>query len=68
MADCGTSTGRGNGGAPPERSENRSEIKRPLFRPEEILQHSRTDEAFVLLRSRPPLRCGRAIYFRRRSW
>ena len=50
------------------RSENRSETKRPLIKPEEILQDSRTDEAFVLIRSSRPLRCGRAIYFRRPEW
>ena len=50
------------------RSESRSEVKRPLIKPEEILQDCRTDEAFVLVRSSPPLRCGRAIHFRRREW
>ena len=50
------------------RSENRSETKRPLIKPEEILQDSRTDEAFVLIRGSRPLRCGRAIYFRRPEW
>jgi type IV secretion system protein VirD4 len=50
------------------RSENRSEIKRALIKPEEIIQDSRVDEAFVMIRGSPPLRCGRAIYFRRREW
>ena len=50
------------------RSENRSEIKRALIKPEEIIQDSRVDEAFVMIRGLPPLRCGRAIYFRRREW
>ena len=50
------------------RSENRSEIKRALIKPEEIIQDSRVDEAFVMIRGSPPLRCGRAIYFRRRDW
>jgi type IV secretory pathway TraG/TraD family ATPase VirD4 len=50
------------------RSENRSEIKRPLIRPQELLQDCRKDEAFVISAGNPPLRCGRAIYFRRRDW
>ena len=50
------------------RSESRSEIKRALIKPEEIIQDSRVDEAFVMIRGSPPLRCGRAIYFRRREW
>jgi type IV secretion system protein VirD4 len=47
------------------RSENRSETRRALIRPEEIIQDTRADEAFVLVRGARPLRCGRAIYFRR---
>jgi type IV secretion system protein VirD4 len=46
-------------------SENRSEMRRALIRPEEIIQDTRADEAFVLVRGARPLRCGRAIYFRR---
>ncbi|HET7884220.1 MAG TPA: type IV secretory system conjugative DNA transfer family protein [Acetobacteraceae bacterium] len=48
-------------------SENRSEIRRALIKPEEIIQDTRADEAFVLLRGARPLRCGRAIYFRRQD-
>ena len=47
------------------RSENRSEIRRALIKPEEIIQDARADEAFILVRGTKPLRCGRAIYFRR---
>lgn len=47
------------------RSENRSEVRRALIKPEEITQDTRADEAFVLVRGSRPLRCGRAIYFRR---
>ncbi len=46
-------------------SQNRSEIKRALIRPDELLQDTRADEAFVIVRGSKPLRCGRAIYFRR---
>jgi type IV secretion system protein VirD4 len=47
------------------RSENRSEMRRALIKPEEIIQDTRADEAFVLARGARPIRCGRAIYFRR---
>jgi len=46
-------------------SENRSEQRRRLITPDEILQDMRTDEQIVFVRGRKPLRCGRAIYFRR---
>ena len=50
------------------RSQNRSETKRALIKPEEILQDARRDEAFVLVGGSLPLRCGRAIFFRRPEW
>jgi type IV secretion system protein VirD4 len=43
------------------------EIRRALITPDELLQDARTDEMFVLARSSPPMRCGRAIYFRRQE-
>ena len=46
-------------------SANRSEMRRSLIKPEELLQDTRSDEAFVITRGAKPLRCGRAIYFRR---
>ena len=49
-------------------SENRSEIKRALIKPDELLQDTRADEAFLLIRGAKPLRCGRAIWFRRPEW
>ena len=57
--------GSGIGNSSSGRSENRSEIRRALIKPEEIIQDTRADEAFVLVRGARPLRCGRAIYFRR---
>jgi type IV secretion system protein VirD4 len=67
--DSTGSQGRGGGiGASSSSSgwsENRSEMRRALIRPEEIIQDTRADEAFVLVRGAKPLRCGRAIYFRR---
>ena len=50
------------------RSENRSELKRALIKPDELIQDTRGDEAFVLVRGSKPLRCGRAIWFRRTDW
>lgn len=41
------------------------EISRPLLRKAELMQETRTDELFVVMRNARPLRCGRAIYFRR---
>ncbi|WP_176556197.1 type IV secretory system conjugative DNA transfer family protein [Rubellimicrobium rubrum] len=46
-------------------SATRSEMRRRLITPDELLQDTRTDEAFVIVRGTRPLRCGRAIYFRR---
>ena len=47
------------------RRANRSEIRRPLIKPGELLQDARADEAFVIARGQKPLRCGPVIYFRR---
>src|SRR4051794_11848220 len=46
-------------------SMTRSEQRRRLITADEILQDMRTDEQIVFVRGRRPLRCGRAIYFRR---
>jgi type IV secretion system protein VirD4 len=47
------------------RTASRHEIRRALIKPEELLHDTREDELFVLARGSKPLRCGRAIYFRR---
>lgn len=39
--------------------------KRPLILPHEVTQGLRADEQIVLIRGYPPIRMGRAIYFRR---
>jgi type IV secretion system protein VirD4 len=44
---------------------NTAEASRPLIRREELMNDCRTDEAFVVVRGAAPLRCGRAIWFRR---
>jgi type IV secretion system protein VirD4 len=46
-------------------SQNYHEVARPLIRKAELMNDVRGDEAFVIVRGSPPLRCGRAIYFRR---
>ena len=47
------------------KTRNYHELKRQLIRPEEIMHDTREDELFVIPRGGRPLRCGRAIYFRR---
>ena len=46
-------------------SETRAESRRRLITADEILHDMRTDDQIVFLRGLKPLRCGRAIYFRR---
>ena len=46
-------------------NEGLSEQARDLIRPDEVRTRLRADEAIVFRRGAPPLRCGRAIYFRR---
>ncbi len=46
---------------------NRHEIRRRLITPDELIQDTRTDELFVIAGGRP-IRCGRAIYFRRKEF
>jgi type IV secretion system protein VirD4 len=38
---------------------------RNLILPHEVVQNMRADEQIIMVRGQPPLRCGRAIYFRR---
>lgn len=47
------------------RTETLSYQRRPLIMPHEIVQAMRADEQIVIIKGRRPLRCGRAIYFRR---
>lgn len=66
----GSNTGSsGKGMEPGSRSRGRNasvhEIARPLIRPDELMNDCRADELFVVPRSARPLRCGRAIFFRR---
>lgn len=64
----GTSGQAGGGGSTSTgHSETRAEVRRALIEPSEILQDARTDEVFVFVGNARPLRCGRALYFRRRE-
>jgi type IV secretion system protein VirD4 len=47
------------------RNTSHHEIHRALIKPEEMTQNARTDEIFIIARGTQPIRCGRAIYFRR---
>ena len=38
---------------------------RELILPHEVVQGMRADEQVIMVRGQPPLRCGRAVYFRR---
>jgi len=46
-------------------SHNQQLQKRELLMAHEILSDMRLDEQLIFVTGRPPLRCGRAIYFRR---
>jgi type IV secretion system protein VirD4 len=62
-----TNAGFGFGSRSRGSNTNVHEIRRALITPDELIQDARTDEMFVLARSSPPIRCGRAIYFRRKE-
>jgi type IV secretion system protein VirD4 len=51
----------------PNRSTSTSLQGRKLILPHEVVQDMRADEQIVMVRGHPPLRCGRAIYFRRKE-
>jgi type IV secretion system protein VirD4 len=60
----GSSTGRDFSHSR-HQSSSRQQVARRLIKPEEIMQSLHDDEQIVLIRNAAPLRCGRAIYFRR---
>jgi type IV secretion system protein VirD4 len=49
------------------KSENVSFQRRPLIMPHEITQSMRKDEQIIIVQGHSPIRCGRAIYFRRKD-
>ncbi|WP_273724010.1 Ti-type conjugative transfer system protein TraG [Bartonella sp. AU18XJBT] len=48
-------------------SENVSTQHRPLIYPHEMTRNMRKDEQIILVQGELPIRCGRAIYFRRKD-
>ncbi|MEZ2127875.1 MULTISPECIES: Ti-type conjugative transfer system protein TraG [unclassified Sinorhizobium] len=52
-----------NGGT--RKSESVNFQRRPLIMPHEITQSMRKDEQIIIVQGHSPIRCGRAIYFRR---
>jgi len=63
-----TQSGGGNSGSGNSnrgRNEGLSEQARELIKPDEVRTRMRTDEAIIFRRAAAPLRCGRAIFFRR---
>lgn len=67
---CGTTTievdqvTRNSNGGRSGRTRSKQLSQRPLILPYEVTQ-MRTDEQIIFTSGNPPLRCGRAIYFRR---
>lgn len=57
-------TSRSSGMKGSSRSRSKQLTRRPLILPHEVLR-MRADEQIVLTAGNPPLRCGRAIWFRR---
>ncbi|MGH0276368.1 Ti-type conjugative transfer system protein TraG [Sinorhizobium meliloti] len=49
------------------KSENVNYQRRPLIMPHEIAQSMRKDEQIIIVQGHSPIRCGRAIYFRRKD-
>lgn len=41
--------------------------RRPLIMPHEVTQTMRKDEQIIIIQGHPHLRCGRAVYFRRKD-
>ena len=49
------------------KSESLNFQRRPLIMPHEITQSMRKDEQIIIVQGHSPIRCGRAIYFRRKD-
>ncbi|MFF2322918.1 Ti-type conjugative transfer system protein TraG [Agrobacterium sp. NPDC058088] len=49
------------------KSESITFQRRPLIMPHEITQSMRKDEQIIIVQGHSPIRCGRAIYFRRKE-
>lgn len=55
-----------DGSSSSNRGTNRTEVVRRLIKADEI-GRLRSDEQITLIKNSPPMRCGRAFYFRRRD-
>jgi len=64
-ASSSTRSGLSDGSRNWGTNEGLSEQARELIRPDEVRTRMRADEAIIFRRGAAPLRCGRAIYFRR---
>lgn len=49
------------------KSESVNFQRRPLIMPHEITQSMRKDEQIIVVQGHSPIRCGRAVYFRRKD-
>jgi type IV secretion system protein VirD4 len=61
----GSSSGWQHSSRSSHQSTSHQQVARRLIKPEEVLHRLCYDEQIVLIQNAPPLRCGRAIYFRR---
>ncbi|SCB21869.1 Type IV secretory system Conjugative DNA transfer [Rhizobium hainanense] len=59
--------GWSNSDSSARQSESISFQRRPLIMPHEITQSMRKDEQIIIVQGHSPIRCGRAIYFRRKE-
>src|SRR3954447_26627836 len=48
-------------------SRTRSYASRDLIMPQEVMQDMRADDQIVFVRGQRPIRCGRAMFFRRKE-
>ncbi|UNE53787.1 Ti-type conjugative transfer system protein TraG [Bartonella machadoae] len=62
-----TGTSKSRGLSLGKSSYNFNYQQRALILPHEVIQKMRQDEQIILMQGHPPLRCGRAIYFRRKE-
>ncbi|WP_375681946.1 type IV secretory system conjugative DNA transfer family protein, partial [Bartonella sp. CE47NXGY] len=62
-----TGTNKSRGLSLGKSSYNVNYQQRALILPHEVIQEMRQDEQIILMQGQPPLRCGRAIYFRRKE-
>ena len=59
--------GWSNSNSGSRKSESLNLQRRPLIMPHEITQQMRKDEQIIIVQGHDPIRCGRAIYFRRKE-